>query len=163
MDIVIRATVMFAVVFLLIRMMGKRELAEMTPFEFVMLVVIGDLIQQGITHNDFSLTGATLAVATFMFWGLMLNWFSNKSSRAEKILDSEPAVVVREGELVRDNLKRNRMTASELESEMRLAGIAHLSQVAWGVLETNGKISFIRMDDSKGSPSPGNEKSSAGQ
>jgi uncharacterized membrane protein YcaP (DUF421 family) len=152
MDIVIRATVMFAVVFLLIRILGKRELAEMTPFEFVMLVVIGDLIQQGITHNDFSLTGATLAVSTFMFWGLVLNWFSNKSRRAEKILDSEPAVVVREGELVRDNLKRNRMTVSELESEMRLAGIAHLSQVAWGILETNGKISFIERNGADGTP-----------
>lgn len=146
MDIVIRATVMFAVVFLLIRLMGKRELAEMTPFEFVTLVVIGDLIQQGITHNDFSLTGASLAVITFAFWGLVLNWFSNRSRSAEKLLDSEPAVLIQQGELIRDNLKRNRMTVSELESELRLAGIAHLSEVAWGILETNGKVSFIRKD-----------------
>lgn len=158
MDIVIRATVMFAVVFLLIRTMGKRELAEMTPFEFVMLVVIGDLIQQGITHNDFSLTGASLAVATFFFWGLMLNWASNKSRRAEKLLDSEPVVVVRQGELIRDNLTRNRMTVSELESEMRLAGVAHLADVAWGIIETNGKISFIRKDgDREGNPGPGED------
>lgn len=146
MDIVIRATVMFAIVFLLIRILGKRELAEMTPFEFVMLVVIGDLIQQGITHNDFSLTGATLAVATFFFWGLVLNFVSNKWPRAEKSLDSEPAVVIHQGELVEDNLRRNRMTVAEIDGEMRLAGIAHRSQVAWGILETNGKISFIRKD-----------------
>lgn len=163
MDIVIRATVMFTVVFVLIRMMGKRELAEMTPFEFVMLVVIGDLIQQGVTHNDFSLTGATLAVSTFAFWGLMLNFFSNKSRRAEKLLDSEPAVVIRQGELIRDNLKRNRMTVSELESEMRLAGIGDRSDVAWGIIETNGKISFIRRDGSReGNPGP-SEDSKAGQ
>lgn len=163
MDIVIRATVMFLVVFVLIRMMGKRELAEMTPFEFVMLVVIGDLIQQGVTHNDFSLTGATLAVSTFAFWGLMLNFFSNKSRRAEKMLDSEPAVVIRRGELIRDNLKRNRMTVSELESEMRLAGLAHFSDVAWGIIETNGKISFIHAD-SGAEPDPRqNDQSLSGQ
>lgn len=163
MDIVIRATVMFAVVFLLIRAMGKRELAEMTPFEFVMLVVIGDLIQQGITHNDFSLTGASLAVMTFAFWGLMLNWFSNTSRRAEKLLDSEPAVLVRHGELIHDNLKRNRMTVSELESEMRLAGIARLRSVAWGILETNGKVSFIRADGQQDTGPRSDEDSAAGR
>ena len=74
MDIVLRATVMFAILFLLLRLLGKRELGQMTPFEFVVLVVMGDLIQQGVTHNDFSLTGATLAIVTFAFWGLVLSW-----------------------------------------------------------------------------------------
>ena len=72
MDIVLRATAMFAILFLLLRLLGKRELGQMTPFEFVVLVVMGDLIQQGVTHNDFSLTGATLAIVTFAFWGLVL-------------------------------------------------------------------------------------------
>ena len=76
MDIVMRATAMFAVVFLLLRLLGKRELGQMTPFEVVSLVVIGDLIQQGITHNDFSLTGATLAISTFAFWSVVLGWAS---------------------------------------------------------------------------------------
>lgn len=152
MDIVIRATALFAIVFLLLRLMGKRELAEMTPFEFVMLVVIGDLIQQGVTHNDFSITGAALAVSTFAFWGLVLNFLSVKSKRAEKVLDGEPAVVVRDGAPVQYNLRRNRMTMSELESEMRLAGIPHISGVAWAILETNGKISFIRADGGQSDP-----------
>ncbi len=143
MDIVLRATVMFAVVFLLLRLMGKRELAEMTPFELVLLVVIGDLLQLGVTHNDFSLTGAILAISTFAFWALVLNFFSNRSPRAERAIEGEPSVIVRNGELLHDNLTRNRLTRSEVESEMRLAGIAHLSGVAWGILETNGKISFI--------------------
>lgn len=74
MDIVLRATVMFFILFLLIRLLGKRELGQMTPFELVVLVVLGDLIQQGVTHNDFSLTGATLAISTFAFWALVLSW-----------------------------------------------------------------------------------------
>ena len=149
MDIVIRATAMFAIIFCLLRLMGKRELAEMTPFEFVMLVVIGDLIQQGVTHNDFSLTGASLAVMTFAFWGLVLNFVSNKSRRAENFLDGQPSVIIRAGALLHGNLVRNRLTVSEVESEMRLAGIAHVADVAWGILETNGKISFVGRDDGK--------------
>ena len=143
MDIVLRATVMFAIVFLLLRVMGKRELGQMAPFEFVLLVVVGDLIQQGITHNDFSLTGATLAVCTFAFWALVLNAVTYWSPRAERLLEGEPEVIVRHGELLSHAMERNRLTKMEIESEMRLAGIARLSDVEWAVLENNGKISFI--------------------
>ena len=143
MDIVLRATVMFAIVFVLLRVMGKRELGQMAPFEFVLLVVIGDLIQQGITHNDFSLTGATLAVCTFAFWALVLNAVTYWSPRAERLLEGEPEVVVRHGELLPHALARNRLTRTEVECEMRIAGIARLSEVEWAVLENNGKISFI--------------------
>ncbi|HZF45462.1 MAG TPA: YetF domain-containing protein [Sphingomonadaceae bacterium] len=147
MDIVLRATVMFAILYLLLRLLGKRELAQLTPFELVMLIVMGDLVQQGVTHNDFSITGATLAIATFGFWSALLAWFSFRSRRAEKLLDGEPAVLVRSGEVLTGNLNRHRITLSELEAEMRLAGIAHLPDVAWAILETEGKVSFIRKDD----------------
>jgi uncharacterized membrane protein YcaP (DUF421 family) len=147
MDIVVRATVMFAILYGLLRLLGKRELAEMTPFELVLLVVLGDLIQQGVTHNDFSLTGAALAIGTFAFWALALNWLTFRSRRLEKLLDGEPTILVRDGALLEQAMARNRLTRSELESEMRLAGIAHVADVAWGVLETNGKISFIARND----------------
>lgn len=147
MDIVIRATAMFAVIYLLLRLLGKRELAQLTPFELVVLIVMGDLVQQGVTHNDFSLTGATLAIATFGFWSALLAWLSFRSRKAEKLLDGEPAVLVRDGETMNGNLDRHRITLSELEAEMRLAGIRHLHHVAWAILETEGKVSFIRKDE----------------
>lgn len=149
MDIVLRATVMFAILFGLLRLMGKRELGQMTPFELVMLVVVGDLIQQGITHNDFSLTGATLAIATFAFWTVVLGWVVYLSPRAQRLVDGAPRVLVRNGALVEANLRRDRLTCAEIESEMRLAGIAHLKDVAWAILEPEGKISFIRCDGSE--------------
>ncbi|WP_336744036.1 DUF421 domain-containing protein [Aureimonas altamirensis] len=144
MDIVLRATVMFAILFLLLRLLGKRELGQMTPFEFVVLVVMGDLIQQGVTHNDFSLTGATLAIVTFAFWGLVLSWVTYLFPRAERLLDGEPRIVIRDGSLIEDNLRRDRVTRAEVESEMRQAGIASMEEVAWGILEPQGKFSFIR-------------------
>lgn len=146
MDIVIRATVMFAILFGLLRLMGKRELGQMTPFELVMLVVLGDLIQQGVTHNDFSLTGATLAIGTFAFWTIVLGWVVYKWPRAQKWIEGEPRVLIRDGELIGANLRRDRLTKREIESEMRLAGIARMDEVAWAILEPEGKISFIGKD-----------------
>ena len=147
MDIVIRATVMFALLFGLLRLMGKRELGQMTPFELVMLVVLGDLIQQGITHNDFSLTGASLAIATFAFWATVLGWISYRWPRAERAIEGEPRVLIRDGALIEANMKRDRLTRRELESEMRLAGIACVRDVAWAILEPEGRISFIKRGD----------------
>jgi len=143
MDILLRASIMFAVVFVLLRLMGKRELAQMTPFELVLLVVIGDLLEPAVIRDDFSLTGATLAIVTFAFWALVLNFLSNRSRRAERLIDGEPSVLVRDGVILREGLRRNRLTVSELESEMRLAGIARIAEVGWAILETNGKISFL--------------------
>lgn len=150
MDIVIRASVIFAALYLLLRLLGKRELGQMTPFELLVLVVMGDLIQQGVTHNDFSLTGAILAIGTFAFWGLVLSWLTYLSPRAERLLDGEPRVIIRDGELLEENLRRDRMTRSEVESEMRLAGISRMADVAWGILEPQGKISFIKSEEGDG-------------
>ncbi len=143
MDIVVRATVIFVALYLLVRLMGKRELGQMTPFELIVLVVIGDLIQQGVTQNDFSLTGAVIATSTIAFWALVMSWASYLWPRAERVLEGEPRVIVRDGEVLVDNLRRNRLTPSEIESEMRLAGISHLRDVRWAILEPRGKISFI--------------------
>lgn len=150
MDIVLRATFMFAVVYALLRLLGKRELAQMTPFELVSLIVIGDLIQQGITHNDFSVTGATLAIATFAFWSVLLGWLSYRWPRLRDALEGMPRVIIRDGALLHDNLRGSRMTPGEVEAEMRLAGIAHVSEVAWAIVEPQGKISFIGRGKAKG-------------
>ena len=147
MDIVARAAVMFFVLYVLLRIMGKRELGQLTPFELVVMIVLGDLIQQAVTHNDFSLTGAILAVSTFAFLAIAMSWLTYLSPRAEKLLDGEPRVVIRNGKLLKENLRRDRMTQSEVESEMRLAGIATMDQVAWAILEPQGKISFIKKDE----------------
>ena len=115
-----------------------RELAQISPFELVVLVVLGDLIQQGITHNDFSLSGATLAIVTFGFWSLVLSWVTYKWRAAERVLEGIPTVLVRDGEVLEGNMKRDRLTRGELEAEMRLAGIARLAEVRWAILEPQG-------------------------
>jgi uncharacterized membrane protein YcaP (DUF421 family) len=146
MDIIVRAAVMFVALYLLVRLLGRRELAQLTPFELIVLVVTGDLIQQGVTHNDFSLTGAILAVVTIAFLALVLSWATYLSPTAERLLDGPPLVIVRDGELIKANLRKDRITPTEVETEMRLAGIAHLRDVAWAVIEPRGRMSFIQRE-----------------
>ena len=145
---------MFVILFGLLRLLGKRELGQMTPFELIVLIVMGDLIQQGVTQNDFSLTGATLAIVTFAFWGLVLSWTTYLFPRLERVLDGAPRVVICDGKILKENLRRDRITPAEVESEMRLAGIASIGEVAWGILETQGKISFIKRGGSVDSGPP---------
>jgi uncharacterized membrane protein YcaP (DUF421 family) len=147
MDIILRASVMFFIMYFLLRLLGKRELSQVTPFELVLLVVMGDLVQQGITHNDLSMTGAALAISTIAFWALTLSWITYLSPRAERLLEGVPRVLVKDGELIVANMRRDRITRAEVEIEMRLAGIARIAEVAWAILEPNGKMSFIAKKD----------------
>ncbi|HET6630477.1 MAG TPA: DUF421 domain-containing protein [Woeseiaceae bacterium] len=154
MDIVLRASVIFFVLYLVVRIMGKRELAQMTAFELIVLVVFGDLVQQGVMHNDFSLTGSILAISTLAFWALALSWLTYSSRKLETLLDGEPRVIVKDGEIVEENLRRDRLTRAEILSEMRLAGIGSLSEVAWAILEPQGKMSFIQRSGDGGEKQP---------
>lgn len=158
MDIILRASVMFFIMYSLLRLLGKRELSQVTPFELVLLIVMGDLVQQGITHNDLSMTGAALAIATIAFWALALSWITYISPRAERWLEGVPRVLIKDGELIAANMRRDRITRAEVEIEMRLAGIARIAEVAWAILEPNGKISFIARKEEQSTKQEDDEK-----
>lgn len=144
MDIVIRASIAFALIFGLLRLLGKRELAQLRPFEFVGLVVLGDMIQQGVTHTDTSLTGSSLAVTTFLFWTFVLSVVGWRFKPASKLLEGQPVLVIHDGKLIRENLARDRITVEEVKEDMRQEGILRIEDVALAVLESDGRISFIR-------------------
>jgi len=144
MEIVVRATVVYALIFLLMRGMKKRALAELSPFEMVMLVTFGDIVQQGVTQEDYSLTGVVLATGTFAFWISVMTWLSWRSDRARRILDGVPMVIVEDGKVVDQVLKLEQMPLAELHEAARQQGIADLSSVRLGVLEPSGKLSFIK-------------------
>ncbi len=147
MDIVLRASAIFLLLFVLLRLYGKRQLGQMTPFEFVALVVVGDFVQQAITHNDFSVTGGVLAVATFGFWSLVLGWVSYRWDGMRRLFEGQPRILIQDGKFLEAILERDKITEAEVLSEMRLAGIARIDDVQWGILEPSGKISFLKRDD----------------
>jgi uncharacterized membrane protein YcaP (DUF421 family) len=143
-EIVIRATVIFWLLWFLLRAAGKRELSEITPFELIVLVVMGDLVQQGVTEEDMSMVGAGLSVTTIMLWTVGLSYASFRSKGAATVLESRPAILVSHGEIDREMLSIQRFSEDDLHDEARNAGIGDLAHVEWAVLEADGKVSFVR-------------------
>jgi uncharacterized membrane protein YcaP (DUF421 family) len=144
MDIVLRAVVLFLFVWFVTRAVGRRELSTLEPFDLILLVVLGDLIQQGVTQNDFSVTGAILAGGTMAAMTVLFSYAAFRfPRRIGQILEGDPVILVERGEPLERNLKRNRITMEELAAQARLQQIAHLRDVEWAVLETSGQISFI--------------------
>lgn len=147
MDLVARAVIVFFVVFLVTRVVGRRELSTMEPFDLILLVVTGDLVQQGVTQSDYSLTGAVTVIATIALLTVALSYVSYKVPRLRPMLDGEPLVLVQDGEVIERNLRRERITVGELLAAARQQQLPSLENVRFAVLETNGVISFIPAGD----------------
>jgi uncharacterized membrane protein YcaP (DUF421 family) len=144
MDIVFRAVAAYIFIVTLLRLTGRRELSSMGPTDLVLLVVMGDLIQNGVTQSDMSVTGMTIAVTTFALLSVASSYLVYRSKRAQKIIEGTPLIVVEDGKLVEANLRSQRMTLDDVMEEARTQQIESLDQVKWGVLESNGSLSFIK-------------------
>ena len=143
MDLVLRALVLFGGVYVLLRVVGRRELAQMAPIDFILLIVLGDAIQQGLTQDDYSVTGALTVIFTIAVIQVALGYVTFRSRRVRTVLEGEPIVLVEDGRVIEQNLRRSRIAAEELAEEARLSQVSSLKDVAWAVLETSGKISII--------------------
>ena len=144
MDIVLRAILAFLFIFLLTRIIGRRELNSLEPFDLILIIILGDAVQQGLTQDDYSLTGAFLAIGTIAVLQVFVSWVGFRFPRARPVLEGTPIVVVQDGNVIERNARRERLSVDEIREAARLQGIGHLSEVRWAVLETNGQISFIK-------------------
>ncbi|MFL5980346.1 MAG: DUF421 domain-containing protein [Gaiellaceae bacterium] len=144
MDIVARAIVAFVFILLLTRIVGRRELNTLEPFDLILLVTIGDLVQQGVTQNDMSITGMLLAAGTIAVLTVVFSYLPWKWQRLRPLLEGEPVILIENGKVIEKNLRRNRLTHEEIAAEARSHEIESLDDVRWGVLETNGSVSFIK-------------------
>jgi len=142
-DIVLRATAAFVFVFLLLRILGRRELSTLEPFDVILIVVIADLLQQGVMQSDMSLTGSTLAIGTFALLVFGTSWLSYRFKPVRKVLESPPVVIIDRGNPVEKNLRAERLTLEEVASAARIQQIASLDDVEWAIVEPSGQISFI--------------------
>jgi uncharacterized membrane protein YcaP (DUF421 family) len=146
MDIVLRALVVYLFVLVLTRAVGRRELSTLEPFDLILLVMIGDLVQQGVTQNDFSVTGSFLAVGTIGVLTVVFSYLPWRFQALRPVLEGVPTILLENGNVVEKNLRRHRLTQEEIASAARIQNIESLAQVRWAVLETNGQISFIKRD-----------------
>jgi uncharacterized membrane protein YcaP (DUF421 family) len=143
MDLVLRALVLFVFVFVLTRVIGRRELSSLEPFDLILLIVLGDAIQQGLTQDDYSVTGAIIAVSTIAALQVGVSFLRYRVGFLRPFLGGLPIVLVQDGSPIDGNLRRERLTVDELAEQARLQQIASLDDVAWAVLEPSGTISFI--------------------
>ena len=144
MDIVIRAALAFLFILLVTRIVGRRELNTLEPFDLILLVTIGDLVQQGVTQNDFSVTGLFLAAGTIAALTVLFSYLPWRFQVLRPVLEGQPVILVEDGKVIEGNLRRNRLTQEEIAAEARAQQIASFGEIRFAVLETSGTISFIK-------------------
>jgi uncharacterized membrane protein YcaP (DUF421 family) len=144
MDIVVRGIVAYVFVLFLMRVVGRRELSSMEPSDIILLVAIGDLVQNGVTQNDYSVTGVVLAAGTIGTLATLTAYLTYKFRRIRNVVEGEPVILVENGETIDRNLRNERLTLDEVMEQARLQQIESLGDVKWAVLEKNGSISFIQ-------------------
>lgn len=147
MDIAIRSLVAFLFVFAVTRVVGRRELSTLEPFDVIMLVVIGDLVQQGVTQSDYSVTGIVIVLSVVTLMTALFAYLNFRFPKLRPLMEGRSVVLIDNGSVIENNLRRERLTVGEVEAEARQQQIASLEQVRWAVLERNGRISFIPADD----------------
>lgn len=143
MDLVLRSIFVFCLILVITRAVGRRELSSMEPFDLILLVVLGDLVQQGVTQSDYSLTGATTVSVTIACLVVATAYLSYRFKRLRPILEGEPILLISEGRILERALRRQRMTVEELRAEARQQSIASFDEIRFAVLETNGKLTFL--------------------
>jgi uncharacterized membrane protein YcaP (DUF421 family) len=143
MDLVFRCLVLFPLVLVLVRVVNRRQLHSLEPFDIVLLVVLGDLLQQGVTQNDFSVTGSAIVIVTMTLLSILTAYVAYRSPRFSTVLDGEPVILMEHGRPLHQNLRRERITLRELAAQARMKDIADLGDVDYAVLETSGAISFL--------------------
>jgi uncharacterized membrane protein YcaP (DUF421 family) len=143
MDLILRTIFVFVLILIVTRAVGRRELSSMEPFDLILLVIMGDLVQQGVTQSDYSLTGTTMVISTLAILVVFTAWVSYRFKRLRPVLEGEPTLLIADGQILERNLKRERMTLEEIGAEARQSSIGSLDDVRYAVLETNGKVSFV--------------------
>jgi uncharacterized membrane protein YcaP (DUF421 family) len=144
MDIVLRATFAYVLIVFVLRVMGRRELTSLSAADLILLVVLGDLIQNGVTQSDMSMTGVTIAITTFAVLSIASSYLVFKSRRVRRILQGEPLIIIQDGNPVDRNMRSERLTLDDVMEEARANGIESVDQIKWAVLEAGGKFTFIK-------------------
>jgi uncharacterized membrane protein YcaP (DUF421 family) len=154
MEIVIRATVLFFVLWGVTRAVGRSTLGELSTFELLLYVTMGDLVQQAVTQQDYSITGGILAIAVFAVLTVALNFTQWRFPRTRRLINGTPLVIVRDGEILTDTTRGQRFSTSDLLATARQQGIRDIAEVELAVLEADGRVSFFARSDSPSSGAP---------
>jgi uncharacterized membrane protein YcaP (DUF421 family) len=147
MDSVLRAAAMYVALMVLFKIAGRRSLAELTTFDFVLLMMIGEATQQALLGDDFSVTNSILVIVTLIAIDVGLSLFKQRSVWVARLIDGEPTIIVENGKLLRQRLRNARLVEADvMEAARSSQGIEKLEEIKFAIIERNGKISVIRRD-----------------
>jgi uncharacterized membrane protein YcaP (DUF421 family) len=144
MDSVIRATVVYAFLLLVLRLAGKRTLAQVTSFDFVLLLIISEATQQALIDDDNSMTNAAILIVTLVGLNILMSVLKQRSKFIERLLEDIPLVIVADGKPLQARMDKERVDMDDvLDAARESHGLEHLSQIKHAILERSGKISII--------------------
>jgi len=148
-EIVLRTAAIYVVVLLGVRLSGKREVGQMTPFDLTLLLLISNAVQNAMTGPDTSLLGGVAAAATLLVVNYFVAELSGSNRRFRKLVEGQPTLLVHDGEIISAHMAKEHVSMDELERSLREHGIGSYKDVALAVLEVDGSISCMKYDDIK--------------
>ncbi|MBX9617306.1 MAG: DUF421 domain-containing protein [Caulobacteraceae bacterium] len=145
--LVVRVAVIYVILTLGFRVLGKRELSQLSPFELITVLLVAEIVSPALTAGDETVGGAVIGTATLLLLTFINSTMSYSWKLYRAVGEAPPAVIIRHGRLVGEVLHKDRLRPDEILSEMHKAGISSVEQVRWGFIEPDGKLSFVRADD----------------
>lgn len=145
-EIVLRVLLIYAALFALLRLVGRRELADLTPMDLITVLLLSETVSPALTSGDSSIATALVAAATLLALTWLLSWGTFRWPRLGRLIEGRPRLLVFDGRVDRSVLRRLHITRAELRGAMRQEGIGELAKVRWAVVEPTGKISFVRTE-----------------
>lgn len=162
MDIVFRATIIFLFLWMVTRVVGRSTIGELSTFQLILFITMGDMVQQAVTQQDYSLTSGILAVSVFAVWTIALSWASVRWPRLQRLTHGVPVIILRDGTPIEQSMRRERLGIDDVKAAARQQGFERLSEVRLAVLEANGAISFFAVDASLRDQSGADDKPTVG-
>ena len=143
-EIVLRGTIVYFVLLLLLRLSGKRTVGQFTPFDLLVLVLLGDALQGSMIAGDDSLPGGVILTVTLLGWNKLIGWLTSRSRRLDRIVEGRPVVLARNGHVYGEALERCNLNIDDLQEAMRNADCGSVSLIRLAMLEKDGKISVVK-------------------
>lgn len=145
-ELVLRSTVVFACLLLLLRLTGKRQVGQLAPNDLVLLLILSNAVQNSMNAGDNSLVGGLVSAVTLVALNYAVSWLVQRYRRVERFVDGRPQILVRDGSLFKGVMSEAGITRAELNGALRQSGCAHLKDVHLAILETNGSISVLQKE-----------------
>lgn len=146
-EIAVRTTIIYVVVLVGIRLTGKREVGQMTPFDLVLLLLISNAVQNAMTGPDTSVTGGLVAAVTLLAVNAVVSRLAWRYTKVRKLVEGTPTLLIHSGKILEENLAKEELTRESLQQALREHSVASVEEVKLAVLEVDGSISVLKNDD----------------